>query len=171
VDALPILRISMEKLDAFSSHLFPADLRGAFSIFTHRSFVALRLDGRESLLSSVVVYFSWMRWCEMSRCGSSWEARSRQPGHHHRRPCQTDGHIASSLHSKEIAVHASACSSSIRHAVLIVALGVTATAYRSLSFLRGSTALLLLSPPASSIITVIDSPRSLRPVQRCLMYS
>ena len=49
------------------------------------------------------------------------------------------------IHNKEIAVHASACSSSLRHAVLIVALGVTATAYRSLSLLRGSTALLLLS--------------------------
>jgi hypothetical protein len=60
--------------------LFPADLRGAFSIFTHRSFVALRLDGCKRLLSSVVVDFSWMGWCEMSRCGSSWEARSRQPG-------------------------------------------------------------------------------------------
>jgi hypothetical protein len=55
-------------------------------------------------------------------------------------PTMSDRHIASNLlprlHNKEIALHASACSSPIRHAVVIVALGVTATAYRSLSSKR-----------------------------------
>lgn len=151
---------------------FPADLRGAFSIFTHRSFVALRLDERERLLSFVVVYFSLMRWCEMSRfwqlVGSACDRGSQTTIADHVRQTYSMNDTTT-IHNKEIPVTASACSSSIRHAVLIVALGVTATAYRQLSLLRGSTALLLLSIPIvhSRYRRYHDS----RSVQRCLMYS
>jgi hypothetical protein len=90
--------------------------------------------GARASCRSVVVYFSLMdgvRCLDVAARGKRDRGSQATIADHVRQTYSIKS--TTTIHGKEIALHASACSSPIRHAVVIVALGVTATAYRSLS--------------------------------------